>query len=150
MSPILSAATSTLAILKEDPILATLHFLRDLLAYGSPNPPTSHFADERQPDATASPQLQAAIKSLVEADGEALTQRVMAGMMYTFPADCIPDASGMLLAMFQLTPQITATWVAGTINMLPAGSITQQEQERMLRNIDQYVAFPTDSSYYIR
>lgn len=84
-------------------------------------------------------QVQEAVKQLVHAQGEIMTQRLMTGMMYTFPADCFPDASGVLLAMFQLMPTVMAQWVASTVSMLPAGSISQQEQERMLRNIDQRI-----------
>jgi transportin-3 len=68
-----------------------------------------------------------------------LVQRLMTGMMYTFPADCFPDASGVLLAMFQLMPEATAAWTANTVSMLPTGSISPQEQERLLRNIEQRI-----------
>ncbi|PNS14631.1 hypothetical protein CAC42_1653 [Sphaceloma murrayae] len=137
MPTILSASSSTLTVLKEEPIMATLHFLRDFLAYGSSNPPRSNFSDEPQANGAESPEVRDAVRQLVQAHGEALTQRVMAGMMYTFPAECIPDASGVLLAMFQLLPEVVAGWVASTVNMLPAGSISPQEQERFLRNIQQ-------------
>ncbi|KAF4556414.1 mRNA transport regulator MTR10-like protein [Elsinoe fawcettii] len=139
MPTILQAATSTLTVLKEEPIVATLHFLRDFLAYGSSNPPRSNFSDESNRLSSEGPEIQNAVKQLLQSHGESLTQRVMAGMMYTFPAECIPDASGVLLAMFQLLPETMAGWVATTVNMLPAGSITPQEQERMLRNIQQRI-----------
>ena len=60
-------------------------------------------------------------------------------MMYTFPADCFPDASGVLLALFQLMPNETAQWTAKTVGMLPPGSIAPAEQERLLRNIKQRI-----------
>ncbi|KAF2155040.1 ARM repeat-containing protein [Myriangium duriaei CBS 260.36] len=139
MPTILAAATSTLTVLKEEPILATLHFLRDFLACGTPNQPRSHFSDEASKVEAQSPEVKQAVIELVQNNGEALTQRVMAGMMYTFPPDCIPDASGVVLALFQLVPSIMAGWVANTVTMLPAGSITPQEQERLLRNIEQRI-----------
>lgn len=63
----------------------------------------------------------------------------MTGMMYTFPADCFPDASGVLLALFQLLPHEISQWTAKTVAMLPDGSIAPQEQERLLRNIQQRI-----------
>lgn len=137
MPNILTAATSTLTVLKEEPIITTLHFLRDFLGHGSPNPPSSRFADEGAVPAEQKAETQAAVKQLLHNHGEALTQRVMAGMMYTFPGDCIPDASGIILEELQLLPTETATWIANTVALLPPGSISPQEQERVLRNIDQ-------------
>lgn len=139
MPPILSAASTSLTLLKEEPIITTLHFLRDFLAYGSPDLPSSQFSDEPGRLTSNPLETQEAVKQLLSSQGEVLTQRLMTGMMYTFPADCFPDASGVLLAMFQLLPGPMASWVANTVNMLPAGSISQQEQERMLRNIDQRI-----------
>jgi transportin-3 len=80
-----------------------------------------------------------AVKSLLASQGENLVQRCMTGMMYTFPPDCFPDASGVLLAMFQIMPREVAQWVAKTVQMLPQGSIAPQEQERLLRNIQQRI-----------
>jgi len=139
MPTILSAASTSLTLLKEEPVLATLHFLRDFLAYGTADLPTSHFSDDPGRLRSNPPEVQEAVKQLLASEGEVMTQRLMTGMMYTFPADCFPDASGVLLAMFQLMPAPMATWVGNTVNMLPSGSISQQEQERMLRNIDQRI-----------
>jgi len=138
MPTILHAACSALTVLKLEPLRATLQFLRDFVEYASDNPPYSHTNDHPAKTLDRSPTIQG-VKSLVQGQGEILTQRVLTGMMYTFPEDCIPDASGVLLAMFQILPRETASWVSTTVNMLPAGSISQQEQERILRNIDQYV-----------
>ncbi|KAF1344142.1 armadillo-type protein [Delphinella strobiligena] len=134
---ILSAASTSLTLLKEEPLMATLHFLRDFLAYGGDDTPRAvSFADEPRPDNLAQ---QNAVKNLLMQQGEQMVQRLLTGMMFTFPADCFPDASGVLLAMFQLMPQATAQWVHNTISMLPQGSITPQEQERLLRNIAQRI-----------
>lgn len=142
MKPILSAATASLTLLKEEPLLSVLHFLRDLLAYGGDFPPSSSFNDSSAPTNQPQgnpPEVQSAVKNLVAEQGETLTQRIMTGMMYTFPRDCFPDASGVMLAMFQLMPQQTSQWIKTTIGLLPAGSIMPQESERFLGNIDQYV-----------
>jgi len=133
MSNILAAATSTLVILKEEPLMATLHFLRDILGYGNTDAPFSSF-DQRQ--RTNPPSIQATVKQLILVQGLELTQRLISGMMFTFPQDCYPDASGVLLGLFQLLPHETAQWVKATLALVPEGSITSAEQEKLLTNIN--------------
>ncbi|KAB8772366.1 hypothetical protein FH972_026656 [Carpinus fangiana] len=130
------ATSASLTLLKEEPLTATLRFLRDYLAYGSEELPTSSFGGgslQSNPK-----EVQNAVKQTLLAQGETVTQRVMTGMMYSFPRDCQPDASGVLLALFQVLPQETAQWLQATIGMLPAGSMTEQESQRFLSNINQY------------
>lgn len=137
---ILQAASASLTLLKEEPLIAILHFLRDFLAYGSDNAPASQFdADGQYRNITTPAEIRSAVLKLTSDSGSTLVQRCMTGMMYTFPPDCVPDASGVLLALFQLLPRETAGWVASTVQMLPAGSIAAQEQERLLRNIAQRI-----------
>ncbi|KAF2196361.1 ARM repeat-containing protein [Delitschia confertaspora ATCC 74209] len=136
MDHIVSAACTSLSLLKEEPIFATLHFLRDLLGYGGDMSPSSSFDQTRH---HVPVQVQSRVKELVGAHGEALVQRIMTGMMYTFPRDCFPDASGVLLDLFQLMPEQVGLWVQNTVAMLPPGSITPQESERFLNNIKQLV-----------
>lgn len=133
MPSILSAASSALTLLKDEPLMATLHFLRDFLGYGGVDSPQSDFeSNERRENP---PVIRNAVQALVASHGEVLTQRILTGMMYTFPRDVFPDASGALLAMFQLAPQDVALWVQRTIQMLPQGSITPQESDRLMANI---------------
>ncbi|KAF2171615.1 hypothetical protein M409DRAFT_63255 [Zasmidium cellare ATCC 36951] len=141
MSSILSAASTALTLLKEEPLIATLHFLRDFLAYGSDEAPPSGFDpnDGTYKLQANPPQVRDTVRKLIVDEGENIVQRCMTGMMYTFPQDCFPDASGVLLAMFQLMPREVGQWVAKTVQMLPQGSIAPQEQERLLRNIQQRI-----------
>ncbi|KAK4629527.1 hypothetical protein CLAFUW4_07856 [Fulvia fulva] len=141
MSPILSAASTSLTLLKEEPLIATLHFLRDFLSYGGEEMPSPSFdANDGTYSLRANPpQIRDTVKSLIAAEGETLVQRSMTGMMYTFPQDCFPDASGVLLGLFQMMPNEVAQWTAKTVQMLPAGSIAPQESERLLRNIQQRI-----------
>lgn len=135
----LSAANSSLTLLKEEPLISTLHFLRDFLAYGGENSPSSSFDTQLGRPAVNSPEVQAAVKHILSEEGEVITQRILTGMMYTFPRDCFPDASGVLLGLFQVMPQQTAQWVSTTIGMLPSGSITPLESERLLGNLNKCV-----------
>nr|POF00985.1 uncharacterized protein c11g11.07 [Quercus suber] len=137
---ILSAASTSLTLLKEEPLIATLHFLRDFLAYGEADAPSSSFDNDGQyRNRSNPPETREAVRKLTLNEGENLAQRCLTGMMYTFPADCFPDASGVILALFQLLPQQVGQWTAKTVQMLPAGSIAPQEQERLLRNIQQRI-----------
>lgn len=59
--------------------------------------------------------------------------------MFSFPRDCFPDASGILLVLFELIPQEVAVWVRGTIGMLPAGTVKQGEADRLMNGISERV-----------
>ena len=133
-SPILTASQSALSLQQDGPLIATLHFLRDLLSYGTDNPNSSAITDpyDGPSDPPNTPKNIETIKQLVSSQGEALVQRVLTGMMFTFPSDCLQDASGVLLALFELAPQQTAQWIKGTIVMLPPGSVKPGEGERLI------------------
>lgn len=68
-----------------------------------------------------------------------MTQRILTGMMFHFPNDSFPDASGVLLALFEIMPQEVAIWVKRTIEMLPAGTIKAGEGERLMNAIGQKI-----------
>jgi transportin-3 len=134
MPDILEAATNTLQILKEEPLMATLHFLRDFLSYGLPDQPYSSFAngDRRTPQP-----LIDAVKRISAGKGEELTKRLLVGMMYTFPQDCYPDASGVILGLFQILPQLSAEWIKSTITLLPEGALSPAEAQKLMGGIEQ-------------
>lgn len=136
METVLLAACSSLTLLKEEPIIATLHFLRDLLGYGRNSSPSSSFDNSRH---EVPEHIQVRVKQLVVAAGVQLVQRIMTGMMYSFPEGCFADASGVLLDLFELMPDQVSVWVQTTVTMLPAGSITPQESDRFLNNIRQRI-----------
>ncbi|MCJ1383986.1 Nuclear import receptor [Xylographa soralifera] len=134
--PTLSAAIASLVLQQQGPLIVTLHYLRDLLSYGTDRPASSHFGDTSNTARQASAaELQKLVKDLVVAQGEALVQLTLAGMMFTFPRDCLQDASGVLIALFELMPQQTASWFGGTIAKLPAGSVKAGEADRIMNNI---------------
>lgn len=130
-TPIFEAAISALALEQRDPLSATLHYLRDLLTYGGPNPAQS---GDGLPPATAA-QLRLIVQQLLAARGEILVKQVLAGMMITFPRDCFADGSGVLLAMFELLPTETTTWLDRTLQMLPAGTVAPDEVRRLITKI---------------
>ena len=136
--PTLSAAISTLTLQQYGPLTATLHFLRDFLSYGTNNPNSSSFGDDQHDGKPRNPiEIQQAVKRLVSSQGEVLVQRVLTGMMFHFPRDCFADASGVLLALFEIIPQETAIWVKATVDMLPSGTVKSGEADRLMNGIGQ-------------
>ncbi|KAL8709300.1 MAG: hypothetical protein Q9220_005893 [cf. Caloplaca sp. 1 TL-2023] len=132
---IFSASLSALTLQQEPPLIAALHFLRDFLSYGTDHPNSSNLDHDDLQTPHNSPQNQAAVKQIASSQGEALVQRIMTGMMFTFPRDCLQDASGVLLSLFEVAPQETALWVNRTIEMLPVGSIRAGEANRLMNGV---------------
>ncbi|KFA61946.1 hypothetical protein S40285_02835 [Stachybotrys chlorohalonatus IBT 40285] len=130
LRPIVQASIYALTLEQRDPLCSTLHFLRDLLSYGGDNPASS----DSLPAPTAS-EIKRIVKAILLDQGENLVKQVMAGMMITFPRDCFADGSGVLLALFELVPAETTGWVAGTIQLLPPGTVSQAEAERLMAKI---------------
>ncbi|KAM0431823.1 hypothetical protein ACHAPT_005073 [Fusarium lateritium] len=127
---IFEAAVYALTLEQRDPLSSTLHFMRDLLSYGGDNPATS----DGIPEAAAA-EIKNIVKNLLLALGENLVKQVMAGMMITFPRDCFADGSGVLLALFELLPAQTHQWVSHTIQLLPEGTVSPVEANRLMIKI---------------
>ncbi|KAI4176745.1 MAG: hypothetical protein LQ343_000838 [Gyalolechia ehrenbergii] len=132
---ILSASLSALTLQQEPPLITTLHYLRDFLSYGTDHPNSSNLDGPDSQPLHNPPQIQQAVKQMVVLQGEQLVQRIMTGMMFNFPRDCLQDASGVLLALFEIMPQETAVWIKGTIGMLPEGSIRAGEADRLMNAV---------------
>lgn len=141
MGPVFEAAIYALTLEQRDPLSSTLHFLRDLLSYGGDNPATS---ERIPPEAHA--RMQAVVKDMLMANGPNLVKQVMAGMMITFPRDCFADGSGVLLALFELLPAQTTEWVTQTIHMLPEGTVSPVEAERLMVKIKEKLQQADDGS----
>jgi len=133
--PVLQASLTALTLQQVDPLTATLHYLRDLLSFGTDNPIVSEFesSDGRVP--ANPPQVQTAVRQLLRAHGPTLVQRVLTGMMFNYPEDCFADASSILLALFGMMPQEAAQWVQTTIQMLPAGTLKPAEANKLMKGI---------------
>lgn len=133
--PIFEASIYALTLEQRDPLSSTLHFLRDLLSYGGDNPASS----EGLPEATAA-EIRTIVKGLLASHGENLVKQCMAGMMITFPRDCFADGSGVLLSLFELLPVETTEWVSRTIQLLPQGTVSPEEANRLLAKIKERLA----------
>ncbi|KAI0966504.1 exportin 1-like protein [Xylaria arbuscula] len=128
--PIFEAAISVLALEQREPLTATLHYIRDVLAWADISTPT-----RSEIPLPVVEQLRDVVKSVLVAQGSVLVKRILAGMMITFPNDCFADASGALLALFQVLPDQTLAHVDSTLRLLPAGTITSAEVDRLIAKI---------------
>ncbi|KAI1849307.1 hypothetical protein JX265_012132 [Neoarthrinium moseri] len=128
---IFEAAMSVLGLEQREPLSATLHYLRDLLSWGSRNPPSS---SEHLGPAVVE-QLRSTVRQLLSTQGSTLVKRVLAGMMLTFPRDCFADGSGALLTLFEIMPHEAIVWVEETIKLLPQGTMSLVEIDRLMTKI---------------
>ena len=136
LEPMIKAALASLVLEQYEPLTADLRFLRDILAYGSSVPLTSGYNAVENPT-----HIRDAVKNIVRTQGEDLTVRIMSGLMYSFPRDCVPDSSGVLMAVVELLPEEACQWVAKTVSLLPTGSISEAERTKFLTSFQQYVPF---------
>jgi transportin-3 len=137
--PIFTAGVSALTLQQVEPLIATLHYYRDLFSFAFDKPTVSEFTSPEGKPYTNPPEIREAVKQLLVSQGLGLAQRVLTGMMFTFPGDCFPDASGIMMTLFELLPQETGSWLQSTLQMLPAGSIKAGEAERLLKNVSDKV-----------
>ena len=142
----LAAPESALSLQSLGPLFSTLHFLRDFLSYGGQYPPSSDWNNSTPRENPA--EVRSAVKQLLMQYGQRLTERLLIGMMYSFPPDVLPDASGALLGIFPLLPVDTVGWVNSTIEKLPEGSLKEGERERLINNIRRYVFKYMHSHYF--
>jgi transportin-3 len=142
-SPIFQAAIAALALEQRDPLAASLHYIRDVLGYGGDNPASSGSSPNP-------PEIQHAVQELILANGELLVKSIMAGMMITFPDDCFSDGSGALLGLFELLPQQTTTWVNKTVRLLPPGTISEAEIDRLISGIREKLSLGHDGVRKVR
>lgn len=133
LQPIFEAALVSLDLEQTDPLISVLQFLRDLLAYGREAPPTSTYRE-------TPPEVRQAVKNASVAMGERITRRILSGLMYSFPSDCVTDSSGVMLELVELAPQAVLQWIKDTLELLPQGSVSPEEAQKFLKNIERYVA----------
>ncbi|KAI0478983.1 exportin 1-like protein [Xylariaceae sp. FL0804] len=130
-APVFEAAISVLILEQREPLSATLHYIRDVLSWAAQYPPSSDgYLSQETED-----RLRNIVKELLLSQGEMLVKRLLAGMMITFPGDCFTDASGALLTLFEIMPEQALVWVDSTLRMLPDGTVTPPEVDRLSSKI---------------
>jgi len=133
--PMMESSLTALTLQQIDPVSATLHYLRDIISFGTDKPMVSAFEGPDGKPLVNPPEIQAAVRVLLLKQGPIIVQRVLTGMMFSFPEDCFADASSILLAIFGQMPHEAAEWVQATIQMLPAGTLKPAEANKLMKNI---------------
>lgn len=141
--PSLDAALAALNLEKIEPLYAILDFLHDLFSFGFESSPFSRFVAEDHGDEAAAIntvplEIQQLIKSLVSANGPQITIAIFSGLIYSFPRDCLADASGVMLIVLKLMGTDCVQWINATLDLLPAGSVTPNEKMKFLTSISSY------------
>lgn len=129
LQPIIEASLAGLDLQQTEPLLSILQFLRDLLAYGRETPPNSTYRK-------TSVEVQNAVKAAAVSMGERITQRILSGLMYSFPSDCVTDSSGVMLELVELCPQQMMQWIKSTLELLPSGSVSPAEAQKFLNGVE--------------
>ena len=133
--PMVQASLTALTLQSIEPLISTLQFLRDFLGFGFDNPPVSEENGPNGEHFSNPAEVQAAVKRIMTANGKPLIERVLTGMLFSFPEDVFPDASAILLSLFNLVPQQAAQWVQGTLQLLPAGTLKPAEANKLMKGI---------------
>ena len=133
--PIFAAGLVALTLQQVDPLMATLHYYRDVSGFAFEKPAVSDFTGPKGEAYSNPPEVQKAVRQLIASQGQQLAQRVLTGMMFIFPGDCFPDASMVLMTLFELLPEEACLWLQSTLQMLPAGTMKPGEAERLLKGI---------------
>jgi len=133
--PMVNACLTALTLQQLEPLLATLHFLRDFLDFGYEHPPVSNLDGPNGISQKTPPQIQNAVKRIISITGQQMVQRVLTGLMFSFPEDVYPDASAIMLALFNIVPQATVQWVQATLQLLPAGTLKPAEANKLMKGI---------------
>jgi len=110
-----------------------------LFSFAFDKPTVSEFTSPDGRPYSNPPEVREAVKALLLSQGQVLFQRVLTGMMFIFPGDCFPDASGVMMTLFEVLPHETGAWLESTLQMLPPGSMKPAEAERLLKGIAEKV-----------
>lgn len=129
LQPIIEASLVSLDLEQTEPLISVLQFLRDLLAYGREAPPTSAY--RKTP-----PEVRQAITAAAARTGEQITRRILSGLMYSFTSDCVTDSSGVIMELVELCPEAMMVWIKETLQLLPQGSISPEEAQKFLKNME--------------
>lgn len=123
------ACLASLSIEQIDALTTMLRFLRDLLAWALPSPPTS--------GQQISYEAKSALDKVISTYGQQLTLIVFVGQVYSFPSDCVTDASGVILVLLEVQPGLAISWLQTSLEQLPTGSMSEEEKGRFIQNLQQ-------------
>lgn len=131
---IMFAIFSSLGSELEYPLLAVLHFLRDLLGYTVGRVPSAMPSE-------VPPEMQVKLRELVMNNGAILCAVLMSGMVFTFPSDCVLDGAGAMMTLTEVDATASVTWIAHSLDALPQEHLSSDERHRFLAQIQAYLNY---------
>ncbi|KAG4304832.1 hypothetical protein PORY_001885 [Pneumocystis oryctolagi] len=124
---VFQASLVSLSLELPDPLISVLHFLRDLLSYCFSSP-VSTFNETPL-------ELQTIVRNIVQKYNQQLITSIFYGLAYSFPRDCVPDASGVLLSLIEIYPEDSIKNIGIALNHFPSETISPQEKTRLLNDL---------------
>ena len=125
------AILSSLGSELENPLLAVLHFLRDMLGYTVGRVPSAMPSD-------VPPEMQSKLRELVINNGAILCTVLMSGMVFTFPSDCVLDGAAAMMTLIEVDATASVSWIAQSLEALPQEHLSSEERHRFLAQIQTY------------
>ncbi|KAG5518556.1 hypothetical protein PMAC_002952 [Pneumocystis sp. 'macacae'] len=123
---IIQTSLVSLSLELPDPLISVLHFLRDLLSYSSSS--ASTFPE-------TSLQFQTIVRNMMQKYNQQLITSIFYGLVYSFPRDCVPDASGVLLSLIEIYSEDSIKNIGVTLDLFPSETISSQEKTRLLADL---------------
>lgn len=118
-------------------ISSVLQFLVDFYSWGFETPPISFMEDIPE-------DLKVKIRAFTVATGQELVNRLMYGIIYSFPSDCRPEANELLTKVIELASlgngsKLPVVWLDNFLSSVPQGSVTEKEKMTLLSNVESAV-----------
>jgi transportin-3 len=129
---IVQATLSSLALELENPLTAVLHFLRDFLGYAAGRVPSKM-------ESAIPPEMQAAIQEIIHVYGHDFCTRIISGMIFTFPRDCVVDGAGALMTLIEIDARTSVDWIQHALQTLPEENMSHAEAKRFLEHLEKYI-----------
>lgn len=128
--PSFQAAMNALSLEQVEPLIAALHYLQDLFAYGQEHPPTSVV---KGPIPT---EVRNCVLTLAHSHGKELSAHIVSGLIFSFPRDAVSDASALYLSLTKLvSAEQSLQWLSFTIDLLPSGTVGEEEKTKLLDRV---------------
>ena len=131
----IEAATYALVLEQREPIKAILWFLRDVFSYGTDNPARSNLKGDVPQDVER--QFRGAIVQLLNANGDMLVKRLLAGLVFNFDPDCYSDTTGVISTILEVVPQQGMTWLKNALEFLPPNTVAPDDATRLLSKVQE-------------
>lgn len=127
--PVYEVALLGIELYETDPVISVLRFLIDLFGYGSRYPPNSAY--RVIPD-----DVRDLVLELIRERGGELFSKLLIGRIYSLPRDAQLDASTLMMNLLQLVdPAQGSTWIAATLDSLPANTVSPEEKNKLIEPI---------------